>query len=82
MYSTTELQSQLQTCQREYGKVTEELFDKDDRFATHNTIVKRFGSWANGLNAAGISTRELSQCHGCGKYFANLATHWQRSNCL
>ena len=82
MYTTTELQSQLQRCQREYGKVTEEIFDSDDRFASHNTIVKRFGSWGNGLDAAGITTSDLQKCPSCGTCFANIATHWQRSNCL
>ena len=82
MYTTSELQSQLQSCQREYGKVTEEIFDSDDRFASHNTIVKRFGSWGNGLDAAGITTDDLQKCPSCGTYFANIATHWQRSDCL
>ena len=82
MYSTAELQSQLRSCQRDHGKVTQEIFDKDERFASHNTIVNHFGSWSNGLEAADLDSENLTQCPKCGKYFTNIATHWQRSECL
>lgn len=53
-YSEDEILDQLRTCKQRHGKCTPRLFREEDSFCSVSLVVKRFTSWAEAKERAGI----------------------------
>lgn len=54
-YSDAEYLELLRECERKYGRATQRTFDEADEYPSAGAIRKRFGSWANAKERAGLS---------------------------
>lgn len=80
-YSEEEWLASLRQCFEEYGKVTPEIFNSDDRFPSYTGAAKRFGSWTRAKELAGVADAETIECDTCGERFAHIGKHWNNSVC-
>lgn len=53
-YTREELLKQLRDCNEKYGKCTARVFASDEKFASPETVQRRFGSWSRAKELAGI----------------------------
>lgn len=53
-YSGDELLEMLRECKRRYGSVTASRFASDDDFCSPETLQRRFGSWSDAKEEAGV----------------------------
>jgi transposase len=53
-YSDGAILDMLRTCKERYGKCTPDLFTEDDEFCSVSLVMRRFGSWSEGKQEAGI----------------------------
>lgn len=60
-YSNEEYLELLRECEEKYGKVTQRVFDSDEDFPSSGAVRKRFGSWSEAKEQAGLDTGRISK---------------------
>ena len=53
-YTDEDYKQLLRECEDKYGKVTQRLFSQDDEFPSTGAVRKRFGTWNDAKQAAGV----------------------------
>jgi transposase len=62
-YSNDELIEMLQACKSQHGECSPRVFDADDSFCSVSAVMRRFGSWSEAKQNAGID-EDLSSNSG------------------
>jgi transposase len=69
-YSDAEMLGMLQTCKRRHGECSPRVFNGDDDLCSATSVVRRFGSWSEAKEQAGIS-EDLSSNSGRNKEYSD-----------
>jgi hypothetical protein len=62
-YSDEEMLGMLRTCKRRHGECSPRVFNGDDDFCSASSVLRRFGSWSEAKEQAGID-EDLSSSGG------------------
>lgn len=60
-FTDEEMKEELRRCKKKHGKVTQDIIDSDDEFASSGAFRKRFGSWSEAKEVAGLGETPRSK---------------------
>lgn len=60
-FTDEELMEQLRRCKEKHGKCTQDIIDSDDEFASSGAFRKRYGSWSEAKEMAGLGEASRSK---------------------